>query len=186
MTAQERSWPAIFLVLCFQQENTEQDLLEPFSTAETVLIAHIEHCLNPINVLSVTVQRMTLFIKAPMLLGCKLCTCLLTAEDFHSWCVLVIVFPCSGLADCSIVGWELGVVSDVLEVSAVSSVDHKAKKTWILLFSVVAVYSSSYLQVFLCCRSQQRFKEPCAFSGKRTCRVWLLYSCSVFPVQQEV
>lgn len=129
----------------------------------------LPHCLNSIDgrywalsqpnkcTLSVTVQRITLLIKAPMLLGCKPCTCLLMAEDFHSWCVLVIIFPCSGLTDCSLacsVGWELGNATHDLGESAVSSVDHKARKskeTWILLFLVVIVCSSSYLQVFLCC-----------------------------------
>lgn len=138
-----------------------------------------------------TVQRI-LPIKAPMLLGCKPCICLVMAKDFHSWCVLVNVFPCLGLTDCSLscsVRWELGSVSDGLGESAVSSVDHKARKskeTWILLFSVVVGCSSSYLQDFLCCLSQQWFKKPYAFSGKRTSRVWLWHSCSVFPVQQEV
>lgn len=155
-------------------------------------MARIERCLSPINALSVAVQWITPLIKAPVLLGCKPCTCWLMAEDFHSWCVLVIIFPCSGLTDCSwacSVVWELGNVSDDLGKSAVSSVDHKARKSkemWILLFSVVVGCSSSGLQVFLCCLSQQWFKEPYAFSGKRNYRVWLWYSCSGFPVQQEV
>lgn len=139
------------------------------------------HCLNSIDstywalpqpdkcTFLVFVQRI-LPIKAPMLLGCKPCTCLLMA-DFHGWCVLVNIFLCSDLTDCEMSGvrWELGSVSDGLEESAVSSVDYKARKskeTWILLFSVVVGCSSSYLQDFLCCLSQQWFKNPYAFSGK--------------------
>lgn len=140
--------------------------------------------------LLVAVQRITFLFKASALLGCKPCTCLLIAKDFHSWCVLIVIFPCSDLIDCSLacsMGWELGNVSDGLGESTVSSVGHKAhksKETWILPFRVV-VGCSSYLHFFFCCLSQQRFKEPYAFSGKRNSRVWLWYS-SVFPVQQEV
>lgn len=56
------------------------------------------HCLNSIDGMYqalpqpnqctsgalVTVQKIALLIKAPMLLGYKPCTCLLLAKDFHS------------------------------------------------------------------------------------------------------
>lgn len=138
----------------------------------------------------VAVQRITFLVKASVLLCCKPCICLLIVKDFHSWCLLIVLFPCSGLIDSSLacsMRWELGNVSDGLGESTVSSVDHKAHKsneTRILPFPVV-VACSSYLHFFYCCLSQQSFKEPYAFSGKRTSRMWLWYS-SLFPIQQEV
>lgn len=87
--------------------------------------------------LLVTVQRI-LPIKAPMLLGCKPCTCLLMAKDFHSWCVLVNIFLCSGLTDCEMSGvrWELGSVSDGLGERAVSIKHINQKKRGFFFFQL--------------------------------------------------